>query len=219
MDSATSVKPERHLAQTRPAPADIDTAFREAQRINVRFRRLTVRGLELARVPLRNQHELLAELFVFEDAGLALGKDYGWKHGAILLWDGTSLEVRKVSLRPSDHYLVATIPKEGDPQERFFIRLHIAMAAAFHGIPRAAGLLVRHRRDLRHRNGKTDLSYGCIHENRDDFLRNRERSRARDRVVLVKAKTARDAKTKLGIRGEALNKLVSRLLKEHLEAE
>jgi hypothetical protein len=174
--------------------------------------------MTLARVPLANQHELVAELLVFEDGGLALGKECRYKFGAILLWDGKSLEVRKVTRRSSDHYLTLTIPREKEPSRPFFLRLHHAMALAFHGVPKTPGLLVRHRRDLRHRNAAKDLTWGCVHENREDYEHNRSRARARDRPVLVKAKTDREAKTKLGIKGERLNRLVDKLLRDYLAA-
>lgn len=204
----------RRLAERSPAPDDIQVEFAAALSSNPRTRFISVRGMKLAKVPLINQYELAAELLVFEDGGLALGKEYGFKFGAVLLWDGTSLEVRKVSRRPSDHYLIATVPREtGRP---FFILLHRALAAAFHGIPRTPGLVVRHRRDLRHRTGAKDVAWGSHAENRLDFEKNRSRARSRDRVVLVKAKTARAAKVTLGVKGEQLNQLVEKLLRQHL---
>ncbi len=172
----------------------------------------------LAKVPLTNQHELAAELWVFEDAGIALGKAYKWKHGAVLLWDGVRLEVRKISLRPSDHYLIVTIPKEGERGSPFFLRLHKAVAAAFHGLPRTPELLVRHRGDRRHGNSATDLTYGSAAENSVDYHRSRGRTRGRGRAVLIQAKTAREARSKLGLRGEGLNRLLDRLLKNHVAA-
>jgi hypothetical protein len=214
---SSSIEPKR-LARRTPAPADIEAAFRAAIAANPRARTFTARGMTVARVPFSNQHELVAEAYLFDDAGLALGKELSWKHGAVLLWDGTSLELRKVSLRPSDHYLEFTIPREADSRKPFFVRLHHAMAAAFHGLPRNPDLLVRHRRDLRHRNAAKDLRWGCIHENKDDYEANRARSRSRDRVVLVRAKTARDAKARYGIKGEKLNRLVEKLLREYLAA-
>ena len=215
--SPSSEGPKGRLAARTPAPADIDKAFRDALAVNPRFRYLHVRGMTLAKVPLPNQHELAAEMLIFEDAGISLGKEFGWKFGSVLLWDGVRLEARKISQRPSDRYLVATIPREGSGGP-VYVRVHTAVAAGFHGLPQEPGALVRHRGDRRHQNDAGDLAWGSAKENAADYLRHRKRTRGRGRSVLIAAKSAREARTKLGIKGDKLNRLVERLLQQHLAA-
>jgi hypothetical protein len=216
-DSSPRSSPGR-LSVRSPAPDYITKVFNDALAANPRFRYIHVRGRTLAKVPLTNQHELAAEMFVFDDAGQTLGKEYGWKHGAVLLWDGVRLEARKISQRPSDHYLVATIPREGRSGAPFFLRLHKAVAAAFHGLPNVPGMLVRHRGDRRDENTPGDLTWGTAKENAADYQRHRERARGRGRGVLIRTKTAREARVKLGIKGDKLNGLLDKLLQDHVAA-
>jgi len=209
----------RRLNNRFPLPPDIEAAFLEAVATNPRVRTITVRpGTNLQHVPLTNQHELAATLFVFEDGGEAVGKELGFEAGAVVLWDGEKVRARKVTIRPTDGYRFCTIPHVDPARPPMAVRLHRAMAAAFHGLPDRPGLLVRHRDDDVSSNTKDTIKYGTARENREDYIRNRRRSGKRTSIVRVKVTTTQRLRRKLGIKGGGLNQIADRLLRDYVKA-
>jgi len=209
---------ERRLNVRTPAPGDIEEAFREEIERNPLTRSVQVRGMALAKVPFPNQHDLAAEVWLFEDGGAQLGAQYGWEHGATLLWDGHHLEARRVTKRPTDGYRIFSVARQGSGKRPRLERLSRAMVLAFMGTPDKPGLLVRHLQDRKEDNTALGLAYGTPSDNAFEYHQNKARTEGRTSIVLIPTGHAQEARARLGLRGQDLNELMTWLLRGFLDA-